>query len=320
MGTARRIDWIDFLWALAIVFVVFGHCLPQAHYFFLFTSPVKMPLFFAISGFLFKDFVESKVFFKGVLTKLVVPWLFLGMFPIMLLLPLKGVSFGAEYLLNMLTGHVIWFMPCFILAQIIHYLLRKIFNKTSYLILGMIGLSIIGLLLAYIDVANFAMLNRALVVQSFFLVGFLFKKYFQFFSKIKKWHILVGTGLYLLLCMLSEFLFPGKSIDVHLNFYYNIPFCFAIIYLGLFLLFISAQKMNFHVNFMSTIGQNTLVIYIWSGYTFGLFGKILDLAHIGIDNLYCLALLKTTFACIVCCALSLFLNRFCPFLIGKKRK
>ena len=50
---ATRLAWIDVLRALAIILVVFGHQVGGEIVFFLFTSPVKMPLFFAISGYVF---------------------------------------------------------------------------------------------------------------------------------------------------------------------------------------------------------------------------------------------------------------------------
>ena len=54
MEIKSRKDWIDALRALAIILVVLGHQLRGVAEYFIFTSPIKMPLFFAISGYLFK--------------------------------------------------------------------------------------------------------------------------------------------------------------------------------------------------------------------------------------------------------------------------
>ena len=53
IATYRK-DWLDSLRAVAIMLVVFGHQVPWAESYFAYTSPVKIPLFFAISGYLFK--------------------------------------------------------------------------------------------------------------------------------------------------------------------------------------------------------------------------------------------------------------------------
>ena len=47
--------WIDSIRAIAIIMVVFGHQIPEETSYFVYTSTVKMPLFFAISGYLFSD-------------------------------------------------------------------------------------------------------------------------------------------------------------------------------------------------------------------------------------------------------------------------
>ena len=45
----RRKLWLDGLRAVAMLLVILGHLLPGCSAFFVFTGPVKLPLFFAIS-------------------------------------------------------------------------------------------------------------------------------------------------------------------------------------------------------------------------------------------------------------------------------
>ena len=47
--------WIDSIRAIAIIMVVLGPQIPEETSYFVYTSTVKMPLFFAISGYLFSD-------------------------------------------------------------------------------------------------------------------------------------------------------------------------------------------------------------------------------------------------------------------------
>ena len=49
-----RKGWVDALRGLAILLVMYGHCVDNMVGYFVFTSPVKMPLFFAITGYVFK--------------------------------------------------------------------------------------------------------------------------------------------------------------------------------------------------------------------------------------------------------------------------
>lgn len=106
----QRKDWIDALRGIAIIFVVLGHQIPDIWHYFVVTSPVKMPLFFAISGYLF-TMKDIKSFYKKVLITLIIPWFSLGFFPQLMMMPVKGFDATVIYLERMVSGDVIWFMP-----------------------------------------------------------------------------------------------------------------------------------------------------------------------------------------------------------------
>ena len=52
-GTKRK-EWVDALRALAMFLVIYGHLVQGWTPYFVFTSPVKICMFFAISGYVFK--------------------------------------------------------------------------------------------------------------------------------------------------------------------------------------------------------------------------------------------------------------------------
>ena len=127
-----RKDWVDIVRGLAVTLVVIGHASPNAYTFFLVTSPVKMPLFFVISGYLFNLRNGSyALFLKNLFLRVIIPWLFLGLVPIAFMIPFKGFHYFVQYFFQMLSGESIWFMPCFIIGEIIFFSLLKFFcNKT----------------------------------------------------------------------------------------------------------------------------------------------------------------------------------------------
>ena len=49
--TRERKLWIDALRALAMLFVIFGHQVGNYIPYYVFTSPIKIPLFFMITGY-----------------------------------------------------------------------------------------------------------------------------------------------------------------------------------------------------------------------------------------------------------------------------
>ena len=84
----QRKSWLDALRAMAMLYVVFGHQAQWCEAFFLFTTPIKIPLFFAISGYLFNYYNGQQVlFFKNCFFKLVFPFFFLVTIPAFFFVP-----------------------------------------------------------------------------------------------------------------------------------------------------------------------------------------------------------------------------------------
>ena len=109
--------WIDSLRGIALLLVIYGHCIPSWKDFFIITSPVKMPLFFAISGYLFNPRNgDVKKFFKNLFFKLFVPWIILGM--------IWPYTDPFHRFISLLLGYD-WFMPTLILSEIIWFYIRK---------------------------------------------------------------------------------------------------------------------------------------------------------------------------------------------------
>ena len=87
MEKARK-NWLDAARALAMLFVIFGHVgnelfansiTADAAYFPVLSviNPVKVPLFFAVSGYLFSDKNDNaKRFFGKMLTGRLIPYAF----------------------------------------------------------------------------------------------------------------------------------------------------------------------------------------------------------------------------------------------------
>lgn len=318
-----RKGWVDALRAVAILLVIYGHCIEKASPYFVFTSPFKMPLFFAISGYVFRFSNGNDdgwwLFIKQLFRKVFIPWMILGMLPAVAMIPFKGFCNVLKTFLNLLSGESLWFMPCFFIGEIVWYIVLRGCKKPLWITIAAFICFAVGLLLYQAGWMNYAMFNRALAVQPFFLIGYLFQQYERQFVSIK-WHwIIVALLCYIGLCFLSMFLFPGKTLDVHLNKYYNIPYCILLIFLSCFLLFTAASKCNFYSSVMSFVGQNTLVIYIWHGIAIGILIKGMSLLGWSMPINWWTALIKVIWACIVCGGSAIVLNRFFPEAIGKKR-
>lgn len=313
-----RKGWVDALRGLAILLVMYGHSVKGLPVFFVFTSPVKMPLFFAITGYVF-SVKEWRMFLSQLFRKVIVPWIILGMLPSLVTIPFHGFVPTVDRLLNMISGKELWFFPCFIIGEVIHYIIRRYCNKDIWIVAASFVCLVIGLILHRYNYLDYAMFNRALVVQPFFLIGYLFRQFERQLTGLK-WHkVIIAAIAYIGLCFLSKAVFHGQTIDVHMNRYINVPYSLTLIFLGCFTLFIAASKAGFRSWAMSFIGQNTLVLYIWHGIAISLLVKAASVAGWVMPFNWWAALIKVLWACVVCGVAAIILNKYFPFAVGKRK-
>ena len=169
---SNRKLWIDGLRALAMLFVIFGHQASGHTGYFVFTSPIKIPLFFMVTGYVFNDKRASvRDFFRNLWLKLIIPWLCLTLPFHLIRIPFKGMRALVELPYRMLSGEIAWYMPCCIVAEIIWFFIRKYARKESSTCLGALIVFALGIVAGYLNILNFAMINRAMLMQLFILSG-----------------------------------------------------------------------------------------------------------------------------------------------------
>ena len=317
MINAVRKQWIDEIRALAIILVVLGHQLPEIVFFSAFINPIKMPLFFAISGYLFnKVNVEFSEFIRGVVNKLVIPWITLG-----LIVTIPQLYDGIDEFLTrikyLILGKDFWFMPCLIIGEIILYFLLKIKNNVI-LIFSIFLCTTIGLILGNYKCLDLWMFNRALSVQLFFFMGIIFRRYENnLISYNFKW-LLIPIILYITLVTVGLVFYPFSSIDIHQNYYFNLPLNFITIFTGTITCFTLFAKLNRSNKMLSIIGQNSLVIYIFHGLILGFTYRVIGFFGIEVYHNILLGIISTIYACVVCTIISLFINKYFPALLGRR--
>lgn len=165
------------------------------------------------------------------------------------------------------------------------------------------------------------MINRAFSVQIFLLIGWLYRKYESIvFPYVKRASVLlISFVCYCLLGFISIKLYPGQKIDVHHCEYYNIIICQLMIWIGIIALFGFAENNNTIIpKILRTLGQNTLIIYIYHYWVVKIFVKLFGLIHIPINRFT--NMIMCALVCFVCLLLSLSVNRIVPGLMGKSKK
>lgn len=310
----QRKAWIDALRAMAILMVLYGHhagCVT----FFAFANPVKMPLFFALSGYLFKIKPGGDgAFFKKLFTGVVVPWLCLGALPIALSFPINGFEHAMASLKRVLVGLDLWFMPCFIVSEaIFYYLLKWSKGKTILLAVFCILASIIGHIMKYNHQLDIFMINIALTVQMYFMFGHFIRKYE---SSIKPHAVGIGIALLVAYFLIGIIFYPNSGMDVHYALYRSLPIGLCMAFIGLAALFMLAPQLSNYPKWISLVGRNTLVIYMFERYTI-MPAELLYDFH---NNPYWMTsfatLLFMIWSCLFCIGVSWILHRYAPWVTG----
>ena len=320
----RRKEWVDALRAIAVFFVVLGHQIAGKTAYFVFTSPIKLPLLFMITGYVFNyRRTTAASFFRNLFFKLVIPWLCLTVPLVFVRAFFNGLSTIGPGLLRILDGSTAWYLPCLILAEIIWFFTWKTGRSTVRISLIAAAVCVLGLLTSGIEPLNFAMFNRAMSAQFFLLLGYLFRTYEAVIARLRWRHILPLVVLYLVMGCVSLRLWPNSTLDVHRSRYYNYPYCFSMIVLGCFVMFAAFRRLctedGLHVpDLVCFLGQTTLINYLFGGNFFRVFERGAAMLHLPSAPAVVL-ILGLLFSYAVCGIASLVILAFVPWVLGRKK-
>lgn len=316
----RSKPWVDGLRGLAMLFVLLGHA-GMPNWYYVITSPIKIPLFFAITGYLFRDRGGKQLeFFGKLLLHLVLPWLILAMLPGIPDVFTEGPMSLWYRFLNVINGKEAWYMPCCIIAQVLHFYVRKLCRHTTAVAVASVLLAVLGYLLARYNILDTAMFNRALICQMFLLIGFLFNRW-EGKNVLTGWlGAVLGVLVYGTLCALSMKLFPGLGLNVQHNYYPHLPLNLLLIWAGCLAVLILGSCIGKAPAPLRFVGQNTLIFYIWEPYPSVVLKKLLALFELPMPTGWAGKALELGVTIAACTGVAILINWLIPELVGKKRK
>lgn len=323
-AAAKRLIWVDFLRGLAMLLVIWGHIDRTDHMFFVLTGPFKMPLFFAITGYLFRGRNGNvRLFAEKLIRTIVVPWIILSL---VWLKVLYAVVRGKPelitvYLYRFFSGEDLWFIPCIIIAEIILFVIMKYARTASqrYMVMTIVGIT--GLILErYVDAAHFAMFDVACVAQLYLMFGYWFKNNEEKLRDVLDWKkITMLVVLYFVLILIACKAFPGMTMDVHIGKYYSYPLCFLLSFVSLLTLFLISPSIKKGCGWITFAGKNTLVFYICHYYVRRAFAFASGSMNIPLPDTMSTYICKFVIIYVTMAALSMVINRWMPFIVGKPK-
>lgn len=328
----KRIVWIDMLKGWGMLLVMLGHApLPGILSKYIYTFHV--PLFFFISGYLFKDSrdIELKEFIKKKNKGLLRPYLIFSLFNcivfafrthelkgiikslIGIIIPIRGTS------LTICNG-TFWFVIVLFISEVILFFIIKYLNNDKKIALCLIIFSILGYLYyRYIGIKLPWNMDAALVAVVFVGLGYLSKKYINI-NSIKYKQILLLFILNLIIGMLN------KKIDMFSNQYGNYLLFYLAAISGIFMNVGIIIKINniINIKILEYIGKNSFVFLALHQYfIYSELEKILNnVISISYGNHIIRLLISILFVIITIIVLYpiiYVINRYFPWILGKKK-
>lgn len=319
----KRIDYLDLLKGFAILWIIWYHQPHPAivdHYY-------HVPLFFFISGIVFKH-KDLKTFLSGLWHRLIIPFLFFYTlsycFQITRFLFENSTFTGFEwnqildvfkiekYIDHLRVNRPLWFLLSLVVVQIIYYAVCKL--PKCFILL--FCLTIIILKDPILNTKSPLMLNQSIYWLGYFAMGDILGKWLVFNHKSKKWRI-IAILICFALYVFSDFCNPHISSTVLSNVIYELKVFAFIVLTLLSFSFIKGHNVIvntlrfFGKNSLSVLGLHLLILIVFGGIAFRIFG-------LTGDNLIGFAIFVLTAATLN--PIILLLNRYMPFLIGGRNK
>lgn len=268
----QRDPWLDYLKAFAIFLVILEHIIaymsggPDSRFRGI-ISFTHIPLFLVISGILVKDKPMNLFFWKGVLSRFVLPY-------IVWTIILTTFFLGFKHLCN--DGLVVnilayvhnwhtffWFIKSYLFVYILWQAL-KTFDIWKRLLVGSIILIFLNWLIIRFENwgAGALFASLSLYTYTLFGAGACIKAYFH---PVSKWHIMIALLIFAM-CLpfatISNSYFETTFNDMVETGRYHIFFIRLIAGICISFALIYSTHKNPPIKFIQDIGQRTLQIYL----------------------------------------------------------
>ena len=309
----KRLDWVDVAKGITILLMVAGHTSipePISKYIWSF----HMPFFFFVSGVFYseKKYKKFSSLLKRKIFTLLVPYVF---FSVVVMLGYYGtVYWNPKELYLGWSGYALWFIPVLFMSEMLLYPFAKFMNKTITKIIIIVLLLCLSKLLAMLEIHLPFKIEAVPLSSSFLFMGYILK---DFFKKclFPMWLTLIA---FIVSVVLSQIL-PKTGVGrneigwVFPNYINAIVGIFFVMQLSRLLLSYSINK--FVNQFLLWSGKNTLFILAFSqlfNYWILVVLDMVECPHItGLLFRYVLLFISIY-------VVSKVLNRYIPFMVGKK--
>ncbi|MGE7115104.1 acyltransferase family protein [Lysinibacillus sp. NPDC047702] len=329
----NRIRWIDTAKGLGIIIVILGHAYPPDNWLKIIYS-FHMPLFFFLSGYLFsvKKYNSLGKFISNKSRSLLIPYFIFSILsliyyattPLFISNEINWPKlFVGFFYSNGISGWLdynvaLWFLTCLFVVEIIFYFILKKITSTKLLVTVLLVFSIVGYLDSiYMPIRLPWSIDIAFSAIVFFGLGYISKTVGLINSVLNQKVKLLVITLPIFLLFINQMIKDNYIIDMNnnrLNDYYNF-YTPAICGILLTIIFASLLKSNF----IEYLGKNSLVILATHLPIIFFVSIFYNEIGYAMDDRVLRSLSVTFLAMLVLLPIIYFINRYTPFILGKKQ-
>lgn len=265
MPKNKRIEWLDYVRAWGIIFIIFAHALSPSNPIRVWLYSFHVPLFFFVSGYIFnpKKYQNITSFLKRKFKILIVPYIFYAAIAI----PFLFIYFGETNFLNVVLKFLLqqrywafWFITVIFLVELIAYMYLRNKNTMKNIAILIILSAIINVIYHHFT-TKFLIWNLDLVplVLPFFLAGFIFQNYPKMILK-RSW--LITILLANILFTFLNYKTNNYGVDIYYNIYGSYLYFMAASLSGVVFVFFLIKNLNFRIKLLSKVGKNTFPYFL----------------------------------------------------------
>ncbi|MCQ6282700.1 acyltransferase family protein [Bacillus sp. EB600] len=338
----KRIDWLDIGKGLGILLVMLGHTdIPAPIKTYIYTF--HMPLFFFLSGYLFKSdkFSNLRAFISRRMKTLIFPYLcfsFIAYIWFVILFNFGQVDYNHNLLMPFIGSFIairksswtvqsgpLWFVNCLLCTELLFYLISKLGRTKKRIGIVLIFVSALGCI--YNKCIGKPLpwsIDVTMISVGFYGVGYLYKEYKM---KLEQF---INFKLFLLFMAINivtgylNFVHSGERVDLYNSNIGNVFLFYisALSGIGAFVILIKRMKTN---SILLFLGDNSLIYLAFhQKIVFSVFDLVIQ--NTGLDSEKLLeipvinGLIYTLMASILIVPMVYFINHYFPFILGKTKK
>lgn len=336
---SNRILWVDELKGLAIILVMFGHAIfPNIFKVELYSFHI--PLFFFLSGYVFgvKKYNDFKEFLLSKIRSIIIPLLSFSIFIFVFDFIVRYLILGTMSLKNLLfeipgffiqirgtfLGGSLWFLTCLFVTEIMFYLIIKVTkNDKVKILLSIIICAIVGYIyFRYINKLLPWAVDASLTAIFFLGLGYLSKMCKERINNI----INIKTAVFFVIInVLSTYLnyyLSGSNVDLYASKQGNVLLYYIESISGIYMCIIIKRLVR-NSNVLISIGKNSLIYYCMHGSLFMVFSAVISnftsIENCNLIKSLIIGMIMVILTVIVIWHISDFINKKCPFILGKKK-